>query len=122
MSRTINIWIVKHYSNECSASIHKQSTHLSNALPFSPRKRLGTRKKRKRESMNNQLHFGIQAPQQHISYQRLLEIWLEADREPLIDHMWLFDLCWLLGTSVSKIGGLFLEDLSPPLFLHEKIP
>ncbi len=76
MSRTINIWIVKHYSNECSASIHKQSTHLSNALPFSPRKRLGTRKKRKRESMNNQLHFGIQAPQQHISYQRLLEIWL----------------------------------------------
>jgi F420-dependent oxidoreductase-like protein len=41
--------------------------------------------------MNNQLHFGIQAPQQHISYQRLLEIWLEADREPLIEHMWLFD-------------------------------
>jgi F420-dependent oxidoreductase-like protein len=41
--------------------------------------------------MNNQLHFGIHAPQQHISYQRLLEIWLEADREPLIDHIWLFD-------------------------------
>jgi F420-dependent oxidoreductase-like protein len=41
--------------------------------------------------MSNQLHFGIQAPQQHISYQRLLEIWLEADREPLIEHMWLFD-------------------------------
>lgn len=41
--------------------------------------------------MNNQLHFGIQAPQQHISYERLLEFWLEADREPLIEHMWLFD-------------------------------
>ncbi len=41
--------------------------------------------------MNNQLHFGIQAPQQHISYQRLLAFWLEADREPLIEHMWLFD-------------------------------
>jgi len=41
--------------------------------------------------MNNQLHFGIHAPQQHISYQRLLEIWLEADRQPLIDHIWLFD-------------------------------
>ncbi|GCF09808.1 TIGR03560 family F420-dependent LLM class oxidoreductase [Dictyobacter arantiisoli] len=41
--------------------------------------------------MNNQLHFGIHAPQQHISYQQLLELWLEADREPLIDHMWLFD-------------------------------
>jgi len=47
--------------------------------------------------MNNQLHFGIQAPQQHISYQRLLEIWLEADREPLIDHMWLFDHFMPLG-------------------------
>jgi F420-dependent oxidoreductase-like protein len=41
--------------------------------------------------MSNQLHFGIYTPQQHISYQRLLEIWLEADREPLIEHMWLFD-------------------------------
>ena len=41
--------------------------------------------------MNNQLHFGVQTAQQHISYQRLLDIWLEADREPLIDHMWLFD-------------------------------
>ncbi|HTK11667.1 MAG TPA: TIGR03560 family F420-dependent LLM class oxidoreductase [Ktedonobacteraceae bacterium] len=41
--------------------------------------------------MNNPLYFGIHAPQQHISYQRLLEIWLEADREPLIDHIWLFD-------------------------------
>jgi alkanesulfonate monooxygenase SsuD/methylene tetrahydromethanopterin reductase-like flavin-dependent oxidoreductase (luciferase family) len=47
--------------------------------------------------MNNPLHFGIQAPQQHISYQRLLEIWLEADREPLIDHMWLFDHFMPLG-------------------------
>jgi len=41
--------------------------------------------------MSTQVHFGIHTPQQHISYQRLLEIWLEADREPLIDHMWLFD-------------------------------
>lgn len=41
--------------------------------------------------MSNQVHFGIYTPQQHISYQRLLEIWLEADREPLIEHMWLFD-------------------------------
>jgi F420-dependent oxidoreductase-like protein len=48
-------------------------------------------KKRKRESMNSQLHFGIQTAQQHVSYQRLLELWLEADREPLIEHMWLFD-------------------------------
>jgi F420-dependent oxidoreductase-like protein len=47
--------------------------------------------------MNNQLHFGIQTAQQHISYQRLLEIWLEADREPLIDHMWLFDHFMPLG-------------------------
>ena len=45
----------------------------------------------KERTMNNQLHFGIQAPQQHISYQRLLQFWLEADREPLIEHMWLFD-------------------------------
>ncbi len=41
--------------------------------------------------MNNQLHFGIQTAQQHISYQRLLDLWVEADHEPLIDHMWLFD-------------------------------
>jgi F420-dependent oxidoreductase-like protein len=41
--------------------------------------------------MSNQLHFGIQTAQQHVSYQRLLELWLEADREPLIEHMWLFD-------------------------------
>ncbi len=41
--------------------------------------------------MNNQLHFGIQTAQQHVSYQKLLDIWLEADREPLIEHMWLFD-------------------------------
>jgi F420-dependent oxidoreductase-like protein len=41
--------------------------------------------------VNEQLHFGIHAAQQHISYQRLLEIWLEADREPLIEHIWLFD-------------------------------
>ncbi|GCE20832.1 TIGR03560 family F420-dependent LLM class oxidoreductase [Dictyobacter kobayashii] len=47
--------------------------------------------------MTNQLHFGIQAPQQHISYQQLLEIWSEADREPLIDHMWLFDHFMPLG-------------------------
>jgi F420-dependent oxidoreductase-like protein len=47
--------------------------------------------------MNKQLHFGIQAPQQHVSYERLLEIWLEADREPLIEHMWLFDHFMPLG-------------------------
>lgn len=41
--------------------------------------------------MNNQLHFGLQTAQQHVSYQRLLELWLEADREPLIEHMWLYD-------------------------------
>jgi len=41
--------------------------------------------------MSNQVHFGIYTPQEHISYQRLLEIWGEADREPLIEHMWLFD-------------------------------
>lgn len=41
--------------------------------------------------MNNSLHFGIQTAQQHVSYERLLDIWLEADREPLIEHMWLFD-------------------------------
>jgi F420-dependent oxidoreductase-like protein len=41
--------------------------------------------------MNDQLHFGIHAPQQHISYQQLLDIWLEVDREPLIEHVWLFD-------------------------------
>jgi F420-dependent oxidoreductase-like protein len=41
--------------------------------------------------MNNQLHFGLQTAQQHVSYQRLLDLWLEADREPLIEHMWLFD-------------------------------
>jgi F420-dependent oxidoreductase-like protein len=58
---------------------------------------LDTQKKRKREPMNTQLHFGIQTAQQHISYQRLLEIWLEADREPLIDHMWLFDHFMPLG-------------------------
>src|SRR5207302_11397500 len=82
---------------------------LSNALPLSPRKRLGTQKKRKREPMNNQLHFGIHAPQQHISYQRLLEIWLEADREPLIDHMWLFDHFMLLG---DHPDGPCFEDCS----------
>jgi F420-dependent oxidoreductase-like protein len=37
------------------------------------------------------IHFGLYTPQQHISYQRLLELWVEADREPLIEHMWLFD-------------------------------
>jgi F420-dependent oxidoreductase-like protein len=41
--------------------------------------------------MNEHLHFGIQTAQQHVSYQRLLEIWLEADREPLIEHAWIFD-------------------------------
>jgi F420-dependent oxidoreductase-like protein len=41
--------------------------------------------------MNDQLHFGIQTAQQHVSYQRLLDLWSEADREPLIEHMWLFD-------------------------------
>jgi F420-dependent oxidoreductase-like protein len=47
--------------------------------------------------MNNQLHFGIQTAQQHISYQQLLDLWLEADREPLIEHMWLFDHFMPLG-------------------------
>jgi hypothetical protein len=58
--------------------------------------------------MSNQLHFGIQAPQQHISYQRLLEIWREADREPLIDHMWLFDHFMPLGGNpdLSTVGFL----------------
>ncbi len=41
--------------------------------------------------MSNQLHFGIQTAQQHVSYQQLLDLWLEADREPLIEHMWIFD-------------------------------
>ncbi len=36
MSRTINIWTVKHYSNEGSAYECKQSPHLSNALLLSP--------------------------------------------------------------------------------------
>ncbi len=41
--------------------------------------------------MNKQLHFGIQTAQQQVSYQKLLDIWQEADHEPLIEHMWLFD-------------------------------
>ncbi|HTK11233.1 MAG TPA: TIGR03560 family F420-dependent LLM class oxidoreductase [Ktedonobacteraceae bacterium] len=47
--------------------------------------------------MGNQLSFGISTPQQHISYERLLELWLEADSEPLIDHLWLFDHFMPLG-------------------------
>lgn len=47
--------------------------------------------------MDNQLHFGIQTAQQHISYKKLLELWIEADCEPLIEHMWLFDHFMALG-------------------------
>jgi hypothetical protein len=41
MSRTINIWTVKHDSNEGSAYIRKQSPHLSHALPLSPQETIG---------------------------------------------------------------------------------
>jgi F420-dependent oxidoreductase-like protein len=41
--------------------------------------------------MANRLHFGIPTAQQNISYEQLLDIWLEVDKEPLIEHMWLFD-------------------------------
>jgi F420-dependent oxidoreductase-like protein len=47
--------------------------------------------------MAKQLHFGIMTAQQNITYEELLEIWSEADKEPLVEHMWLFDHFMALG-------------------------
>lgn len=38
-----------------------------------------------------QLHFGIGTPQQHVTYEEMLDVWQMADEEPLIEHMWLLD-------------------------------
>lgn len=47
--------------------------------------------------MTNRLHFGIATPQQLVTYETLLRLWLEADKEPLIEHLWLFDHFMALG-------------------------
>jgi F420-dependent oxidoreductase-like protein len=51
--------------------------------------------------MANQVYFGIATPQQNVTYERLLSMWREADREPLVDHLWLFDHFVALGDNVD---------------------
>ena len=47
--------------------------------------------------MEKRLHFGLASAQQNISYEKLLDIWLEVDKEPQIEHIWLFDHFMALG-------------------------
>jgi alkanesulfonate monooxygenase SsuD/methylene tetrahydromethanopterin reductase-like flavin-dependent oxidoreductase (luciferase family) len=47
------------------------------------------------------LRFGIATPQQQTTYEEILEAWLEADEEPLIEHMWVFDHFIPLGSDPS---------------------
>ncbi|QBD75729.1 TIGR03560 family F420-dependent LLM class oxidoreductase [Ktedonosporobacter rubrisoli] len=37
------------------------------------------------------LHFGISSGQQQSTYEDILPLWLAADEEPLIEHLWTFD-------------------------------
>jgi F420-dependent oxidoreductase-like protein len=37
------------------------------------------------------LSFGIKTSPQHVTYEEIREVWLQADAEPAIEHAWLFD-------------------------------
>ncbi len=47
--------------------------------------------------MAKRVYFGIATPQQNVTYEKLLSMWQEADREPLVDHLWIFDHFMALG-------------------------
>ncbi len=52
------------------------------------------------------LSFGIKTAPQHTTYQGMLEVWKEADREPAFEHAWLFDH---FAPIFSDVNGPCLE-------------
>jgi len=55
------------------------------------------KKKESRFMSHQPLRFGIGTAQQNVSFEELRSIWIEADREPLVEDVWLFDHLIALG-------------------------
>jgi alkanesulfonate monooxygenase SsuD/methylene tetrahydromethanopterin reductase-like flavin-dependent oxidoreductase (luciferase family) len=39
----------------------------------------------------NRVTFGVKTSQSNVTYDQILDVWLEADEEPLFEHAWLWD-------------------------------
>ncbi len=50
---------------------------------------------------NKKLSFGIKTSPQHVTYEEMLRVWLEADTIPVIEHAWLFDHFMPIGGDIS---------------------